>query len=108
MICVFGLYYIELTIIFSNDNKQEWENLLTMCSPTIVDLDMDGREELLAGSAGILPPYIDIYRWNYDHFEKADIVEATKSDYASLTTTDGTWIIDTGLYENSSPSEHKL
>ena len=103
-----GATYIEMKIISFNENKQEWENLLTMGSPTIVDLDMDGQEELIAGSAGILPPYIDIYRWNYDHFEKADIVEATKSDYASLTTTDGTWFIETGLYENSSPSEHKL
>ena len=103
-----GSTYIEVKIVSFNENKQEWESLLTMGSPTIVDLDMDGREELIAGSAGILPPYIDIYRWNYDHFEKADIVEATKSDYASLTTTDGTWFIETGLYENSSPSEHKL
>ena len=103
-----GTTYIEMKIIFFNENKQEWENLLTMGSPTIVDLDMDGQEELIAGSAGSLPPYIDIYRWNHDHFEKADIVEASKSDYASLNTTDGRWLIETGLYENSSPSEHKL
>lgn len=105
---IMGSTYIEMKIISFNENKQEWESLLTMGSPNIIDLDMDGQAELIAGSAGILPPYIDIYRWNYDHFEKADIVEVTKSDYAGLHTEDGKWFISTGLYENGSPSEQKL
>ncbi len=52
--------------------------------------------------------WITLRNWNYDHFEKADIVEVTKSDYAGLHTEDGKWFISTGLYENGSPSEQKL
>ncbi|KPU42598.1 hypothetical protein OXPF_37730 [Oxobacter pfennigii] len=103
-----GSTYMEMKIISFNETKQEWENLLTMGSPTIVDLDGDGQVELTAGSAGSLPPYLDIYKWNNDQFGKADVNEATKSDYAGLHAIDGTWFIETGLYENSKPSEHKL
>lgn len=103
-----GSTYIEMKIISFDETTQEWENLLTMGSPTIVDLDGDGQAELTAGSAGSIPPYLDIYKWNNDHFEKADVCEATKSDYASLRTIDGIWFIETGLYENSKTSEHKL
>ncbi|MGD9569379.1 MAG: hypothetical protein AB7V48_13890 [Sedimentibacter sp.] len=103
-----GATYLELKIISFNEINNEWENLLTMGSPNIVDLDGDGQDELTAGSAGSLPPYLDIYKWNNDHFEKSDVGKATKSNYASLYTIDGTWFIETGVYENSKTSEQKL
>ncbi len=103
-----GATYSELKIISYNENNKQWENILTMGTPTIVDLDMDGKEELIAGSSGSLPPYIDIFKWNNEHFEKADIVEATESDYATLSQVNGTWFIETGLIEDGKSSGNKL
>lgn len=103
-----GATYSELKIVSYNENNKKWDNILTMGTPTIVDLDMDGKEELISGSAGSLPPYINIYKWNNDNFEKADIVEATESDYASLSQVDGTWLIETGLIGVGESSENKL
>ncbi len=95
-----GATYSELKIVSYNEINHQWENILTMGTPTVIDLDMDGKEELIAGSAGSLPPYIDIYKWNNDHFGKVDIAEATESDYASLSQINGTWLIETGLIKN--------
>lgn len=103
-----GTTYSELKIISYNEINHRWENILTMGTPTIVDLNMDGKEELIAGSAGSLPPYIDIYTWNNDHFGKADIVEATESDYATISQISGAWLIETGIIEEGKSSENKL
>ncbi|MGD9567230.1 MAG: hypothetical protein AB7V48_02735 [Sedimentibacter sp.] len=93
-----GATYVQLKIISFNEANNEWENILTMGSPSFIDLDRDGQEELIASSRGSLPPWVDIYRWNNDHFETVDIAEATDSDYVTLNTIDG--IIETGLIEN--------
>lgn len=103
-----GASYSELKIISYNEFNHRWENILTMGTPTIADLDMDGKEELIAVSAGSLPPYIDIYKWNKEHFEKADIVEAAESDYATLLQIKGRWLIETGIIEEGKSSENKL
>lgn len=103
-----GSTYREMKIIAYNEANNDWENLLTMGSPQIVDLDRDGQDELVAVSVGSLPPFVEIYRWNNDHFEKADITENTKSTYANLYTVDGEWIIETGIYDNGKTSEPKL
>lgn len=96
-----GSTYVQMKIIAFNENNKDWENLLTMGSPNIVDLDGDGQEELIASSRGSLPPFVDIHKWNNDRFEKVDITEATGSDYATLNT-DG--FIETGLIENEKAS----
>lgn len=101
-----GSTYVELKIIAFNEANNEWENILTMGSPTFVDLDKDGQEELIASSRGSLPPFVHIYKWNNDHFEKVDIAEATDSDYVTLNITDGN--IKTGLIENGKASENIL
>ena len=92
-----GATYIEMKIISYNESNRQWENLLTMGSPEIIDLDNDGRDELIAVSAGSLPTFVDIYKWNNDGFEKADISEATESDFASLYISKDEWIIETGI-----------
>ena len=103
-----GATYLEVKIIRYNQINKEWENLLTMGSPQIADLDKDGQEEIIGVSAGSLLPYVDIYKWNNDHFEKADIVNDTESTYASLYTIDGEWLIETGKYENGKTTEATL
>ncbi|WP_313343020.1 hypothetical protein [Sedimentibacter sp.] len=101
-----GATYIEMKIIAYNEDSNEWENLLTMGTPTVADLDRDGQEELIAGSAGSLPPYADIYKWNNDHFEKVEITEATGNLYAYLDIIDGEWIVITGLQDHE-PTMYK-
>lgn len=39
-----------LKIISYNEVNKEWENLLTMGSADILDIDKDGKEELVARS----------------------------------------------------------
>lgn len=87
----------ELKIISYNETNQVWENLLTMGNSQFVDLDNDNKEELLAVSMGSLPPFVNIYKWNNDQFEKTDIAEATESLYARIETINNEWIIETGL-----------
>ncbi|WP_313162579.1 hypothetical protein [Sedimentibacter sp.] len=101
-----GATYAEMKIIAYNEDSNEWENLLTMGTPTVADLDRDGQEELIAGSAGSLPPYADIYKWNNDHFEKVEITEATGNLYAYLDIIDDEWIITTGLQDHE-PTMYK-
>lgn len=103
-----GAAYLEMKIIRYDQINKEWENILTMGSPQIADLDKDGQEEIIGVSAGSLPPYVDIYKWNNDHFEKADIVNDTESTYANLYTIDGEWLIETGKYENEKTTEATL
>ena len=67
---------------------------------------MDGYEELVAHSAGSLPPYVDIYRWSNNCFERAEITESTGNLYALLDTINGEWIIKTGL-QDSEPDIYK-
>ncbi|NYB73597.1 hypothetical protein HZF24_05525 [Sedimentibacter hydroxybenzoicus DSM 7310] len=101
-----GATYIELKVIAYNKDSNEWENLLTMGSPAIADLDRDGQDELIAGSTGSLPPFVDIYRWNNDCFERAEITEATGNLYAYLDTINDEWIIKSGL-QNVEPKLYK-
>ena len=97
----------ELKIISYNKTNQGWENLLTISNPQIVDLDNDSKEELLAVSMGSLPPFVEIYKWNNDHFEKADIAEATGSLYAKIDTINNEWIIETGLQGSEETTFYK-
>ena len=92
-----GATYIEMKIIAYNESNHQWENLLTMGSPEIIDLDNDGQDELIAVSVGSLPTFVDIYKWNNDNFERADIPEATESGFARLYMSKGEWIIETGI-----------
>ncbi len=103
-----GATYIEMKIIAYNEINKNWESLLTMGSPEIVDLDMDGKEELAAISTGSLPPFVDVYRWNNNHFERVDIAEAAESSYARLYTADGEWFMEAGTYENGETSKFSL
>lgn len=101
-----GASYVEMKIISFDEDQGQWVNLLTMGTPYIFDLDGDGEEELVAESSGSIPGYLDIYRWNGEHFVKASVTESTKNFYAYLYNTgsvpennykqDGVWIIETG------------
>jgi hypothetical protein len=94
-----GAAYKELKLI-GYDEEEGWVNLLTMGTPLIVDLDNDGKLEYIATSAGSLPPYVDIYRWNNRNFEKAEVAKQTGDEYALLYNkmidNIDTWVIETG------------
>lgn len=100
-----GATYKELKVIGYNNEKKEWFNFLTMGNPEIVDLDCDGQDELVAVSTGSLPGFVDIYKWNKDHFEKSSITEATGNTYANLYIQDGKWIIESGKCEEGKEIE---
>lgn len=91
-----GATYSQMILIRYDENQGQWQNLLTMGSPEIVDLDGDGIEELIDISRGSLPPYVDIYRWNNDNFEMVGIGEATGNAYAMLYQDEEGWIIKAG------------
>lgn len=62
----------------------KWLQLLDTDYTEVMDLDMDGSNELVTTSVGSLPPYVWIYSWNRDHFEKMDVAEATGNEYANI------------------------
>ena len=95
-----GAAYEEMNVISYNVSTKEWTNILTMGSPLVVDLDNDGAEELVAVSTGSLPSFVDIYRWNQDHFEGASVTGAIGSDYAQVNNQNGQWVIESGRIEN--------
>lgn len=95
-----GATYVELKVIGYDKESKEWVNLLTMGTPQIVDLDGDGQEEIIAISIGSLPSFVDIYKWNENHFEKASITDATDNTYADIYNEDGKWIIESGKFGN--------
>ena len=105
-----GSTYTELKIISYNQNDNQWLNLLTMGSPYIADLDGDGSQEFIGVSTGVIPGYVDVYRWNGDSFAKASVTESTKNTYANLFNTGLTlenkemqhdsWVIETGNQES--------
>ena len=101
-----GATYVEMKVITYNEDSNEWENLLTMGSPVIADLDRDGREELIAGSRGSVPSFVHIYRWNDNCFERADVCEATGNLYAFADIINGEWIIKTGV-QGSEPTSYR-
>ena len=101
-----GATYVEMKVITYNEDSNEWENILTMGSPVIADLDRDGREELIAGSRGSVPSFVHIYKWNDNCFERADVCEATGNLYAFADTINGEWIIKTGV-QGSEPTSYR-
>lgn len=103
-----GASYTEMKIISYNEKDQQWENILTMGSPKIVDLNEDSREELVAVSMGSNPSYVDIYLWNEDHFKKISVAEVTQSDYARLYEDEEGWIIEAKKIESEKPTVTKF
>lgn len=91
-----GATYGERKIIGYDPGEKRWLKLLTMGTPWDGDLDGDGREDVVAVSGGRLPGYVWIYRWNKDHFEKANVAESTGNLYAGVDTLDGTAWIEAG------------
>ncbi|KKM11118.1 hypothetical protein SY88_10325 [Clostridiales bacterium PH28_bin88] len=88
-----GAAYIERNIVSFIPAEKRWVKLLTMGTPWEIDLDGDGKDDVVAVSGGVLPGYVLIYRWNEDHFERADVAEATGNFYAIPQQTDGkVWI----------------
>lgn len=57
---------------------------MTIGTPQIVDLDKDGNSGLIASSAGSMPSYVDIYRWNGLSSEKAEVAKQTGNEYVLL------------------------
>ncbi len=96
-----GATYIQLQLIGYNAETNEFVNLLTMGSPEYVDLDRDGRDELLGVSAGVVPSYVDIFRWNGEHFEMADISKETNHFYVALQNENGIWYIEAGNFDEN-------
>ncbi|MYL35320.1 hypothetical protein GLW08_03245 [Pontibacillus yanchengensis] len=72
----------EMNVIgFQNENVV---NLLTAGNGDLINIDNDDSKELVSHSKRALPPYVWIYRWNKDHFEKADVADATTSKAALI------------------------
>ncbi|WP_429086236.1 hypothetical protein [Brassicibacter mesophilus] len=103
-----GSTYLEMKIIGYNENSKQWASLLVMGSPQIVDLDEDGQEEIVGISTGSLPGFVEVYRWDQDHFEKADIADTTDNTYANLYQQEGKWIIESGKWENGKIEDRKF
>ncbi len=68
-----GAAYGEMKIIGYDPAQKGWVKLLAMGTPNNVDLDGDGKEDLVAVSGGSLPGYVWIYRWSKDHLELAGV-----------------------------------
>ncbi len=85
-----------MKIILYDEENQEWVKLLEIDNPTAADLDNDGSQELASVSMGSVPGFVDIYRWNEDHFEKASVTESAGFFYAGLYSREGKWIIESG------------
>ena len=96
-----GAAYSELKIIGYDAENDDWLLLLSMGSPRRIDLDENGSQELVVVSQGSIPSYVEIYRWNQQHFEGASVTEATDSTYAHLYYQEGAWIIEAGKVEGN-------
>lgn len=79
----------------------QWYKLLDYSNLSIRDLDSDGMQELTATSFGSLPPFVEILRWNGNCFEKVDVTDHTKMDYATLSYEYDNWIISSGKSSES-------
>ncbi|KGP72757.1 hypothetical protein [Pontibacillus yanchengensis] len=51
--------------------------LLTAGNGDLVNIDNDDAKELISHSKKASPPYVWVYRWKNDHFEKGDVAKAT-------------------------------
>lgn len=96
-----GTTYIQLQLIGYNEETNDFIRLLTMGSPEYADLDQDGTYELLGVSSGVVPSYVNIFRWNREHFEMADVSEETNCFYSALKNQNDTWYIEAGNYDEN-------
>lgn len=72
------------TKIFGLTGQNRWVKWLSCDHLASYDLNQDGREELVAFSPNNRSPYVIIFRWEKDHFEKADVAGSLGSSYATL------------------------
>jgi|GEM_PF-756213 len=100
-----GAAYGERKIIGYDSTDKRWVKLLTMGTPYDSDIDGDGQNDVVAVSGGSLPGYVWIYRWNKDHFEKADVAASTGNTYAYVDRLDGKVWIEAGKWIAGKPSE---
>lgn len=100
-----GAAYGERKIIGYDSTNKRWVKLLTMGTPYDSDIDGDGQDDVVAVSGGSLPGYVWIYRWNKDHFEKADVAASTGNNYAFVDRLDRTVWIESGKWVADKPSE---
>lgn len=63
-------------ISFSNE---KWVYLLNGENLIVIDLDVDGKSEIVETSMGSLPGYANIYRWNGSQYEKSDLLKDSGS-----------------------------
>lgn len=77
------------TQIFGMRKKGHWVQFLSHDNIQTYDLNQDGKVELVAASQGKDSPYVIIFRWRKNHFEKADVSGSTGSIYATLHPHDG-------------------
>lgn len=71
-------------IIHYNQQNNTWIQLLETGHTQYVELDHIPGLEIVSASTGSLPPFVWIYRWNGQAFEKLDVSEATGNDYAYM------------------------
>jgi predicted small secreted protein len=98
-----GAAYVQMVIVSYNKEKDDWIKLVQMGSPEVVDLDQDGKKELIATSRGSIPPFVHIYRWNGNQFEMADVERDKRNNFARLRNQTGSYIIETGHWEYDKP-----
>jgi len=91
-----GASYRERRIIGYDQENNSLVMLLTMGTPWEGDLDGDGREDIVAVSAGSIPQYVWIYRFAQGRFERSDVTLATGNLYAFIDGRDGMFWIESG------------
>jgi hypothetical protein len=89
-----GVTYKEVKVYAYDGEK--WKCILATENLIEIDLDSDGKMELVTTSMGSLPGYVWIYRWAEQRFEESDIAADLNALYAVLTTLDGKTVIEAG------------
>lgn len=81
-----GTPFTEWTTLGYDKDNGRLISIPTIGRPQIVDLDHDGKYELVAVFDGthLNPPNVYILRGNNGNFEIADIIKVTGSQYAKL------------------------
>ncbi|CAM2945992.1 hypothetical protein PASE110613_08800 [Paenibacillus sediminis] len=93
-----GTPYTEMNLIGYDPAKGRLLSILALGKPTFVDLDGDGKDELVTAFQGVHlnEPNINIFRERNGIIERCDVAEATGNEYAKLLSEGGTAMLETG------------
>jgi hypothetical protein len=77
-----GAPAVETTIVGYDSTRKVWQQLLKTNYAYGVDLDEDGKMEILSESRGSLPSFVLLFRWTGTQYEGMDIAAVTHNEYA--------------------------